>query len=312
MKNIRLITSQISDTVTRLILLPLIVTLAAGCGSPAPSPTDMAAPPTQPSSLPTDTSAPPATQPVTPTTETTATLPVTDAPALPSNILTGQHPFTSQSGGRNYLLFLPSNYGKDPAQKFPLILFLHGSGTSSSNTDMLLYEALPQILGFTPDFPFIVLSPQLTGKPGDEYWFQDKVEASVFSLLDEVTASYAVDTTRVYLTGVSIGGNGVWEYGLRHPDTFAALAPVMGFVGDTTGFHVPANICDLKNKPIWAFHGAVDTIVPLEAEQSLVDALKACDGNIQFTVYPDGDHDISGRVYQDQELYTWMLAQSLK
>jgi predicted peptidase len=191
-------------------------------------------------------------------------------------------------------------------------LFLHGSGTSSSNTDTLLFEALPQILGFTPDFPFIVLSPQLTGKPGDEYWFQDKVEESVFSLLDEATAAYAVDTTRIYLTGVSIGGNGVWEYGLSHPERFAALVPVMGFVGDTTGFHVPADICDLKDKPIWAFHGAIDTIVPLEAEQSLVDALKACNGNIQFTVYPDGDHDISGKVYQDQELYAWMLAQSLK
>ncbi len=312
MKNNNFIKRQSAITVTRLTLLLLIFMLAAGCGSPAPSPTDVAAPrPAEPPS-PTNTSAPPPAEPVTPTTEATAALPVTDTSAPASNLITGQHSFTAQSGDRNYLLFLPSNYGKDPAQKWPLILFLHGSGTSSTNTDMLLYEALPQILGFTPDFPFIVLSPQLTGKPGDEYWFQDKVEASVFSLLDEVTAAYAVDTARIYLTGVSIGGNGVWEYGLRHPDSFAALAPVMGFVGDTAGFHVPANICDLKDKPIWAFHGAIDTIVPLEAEQSLVDALKACNGNIQFTVYPDGDHDISGKVYQDQELYTWMLAQSLK
>ncbi|HNQ95353.1 MAG TPA: PHB depolymerase family esterase [Anaerolineales bacterium] len=312
MKNNNFIKRQSAITVTRLTLLLLIFMLAAGCGSSAPSPTDISAPPSTEPASPTNTSAPPATQPVTPTTEATATLPGTDTNAPQSNIITGQQSFTAQAGDRNYLLFLPSNYGKDPAQKWPLILFLHGSGTSSTNTDMLLYEALPQILGFTPDFPFIVLSPQLTGKPGDEYWFQDKVEASVFSLLDEVTAAYAVDTTRIYLTGVSIGGNGVWEYGLRHPDSFAALAPVMGFVGDTAGFHVPTNICSLKDKPIWAFHGAVDTIVPLEAEQSLVDALKACNGNIQFTVYSDGDHDISGKVYQDQELYTWMLAQSLK
>ncbi len=312
MKNNNFIKRQSAITVKRFILLPLVFMLAAGCGSSAPSPTDIAAPPSTESPSPIKTTAPPATQPVTPTTGATATLPGTDTNAPQSNIITGQHSFTAQAGDRNYLLFLPSNYGKDPAQKWPLILFLHGSGTSSTNTDMLLYEALPQILGFTPDFPFIVLSPQLTGKPGDEYWFQDKVEASVFSLLDEVTAAYAVDTTRIYLTGVSIGGNGVWEYGLRHPDSFAALAPVMGFVGDTAGFHVPTNICSLKDKPIWAFHGAVDTIVPLEAEQSLVDALKACDGYIQFTVYSVGDHDISGKVYQDQEFYTWMLAQSLK
>ncbi|HQV95516.1 MAG TPA: dienelactone hydrolase family protein [Anaerolineales bacterium] len=309
MKNNHSIKRQTANTVTRLVLLSLIFTLAAGCGSPSPN----AAVPssTQPPS-PANTAAPSPAQPVTPTTVATATLANVEATSLPSNILTGQHPFTSQSGNRHSLLFLPSNYGKDPAQKWPLILFLHGSGTSSSNTDTLLFEALPQILGFTPDFPFIVLSPQLTGKPGDEYWFQDKVEESVFSLLDEATAAYAVDTTRIYLTGVSIGGNGVWEYGLSHPERFAALVPVMGFVGDTTGFHVPADICDLKDKPIWAFHGAIDTIVPLEAEQSLVDALKACNGNIQFTVYPDGDHDISGKVYQDQELYAWMLAQSLK
>ncbi len=309
MKNNHSIKRQTANTVTRLVLLSLIFTLAAGCGSPSPN----AAVPssTQPPS-PANTAAPSPAQPVTPTTVATATLANVEATSLPSNILTGQHPFTSQSGNRHSLLFLPSNYGKDPAQKWPLILFLHGSGTSSSNTDTLLFEALPQILGFTPDFPFIVLSPQLTGKPGDEYWFQDKVEESVFSLLNEATAAYAVDTTRIYLTGVSIGGNGVWEYGLSHPERFAALVPVMGFVGDTTGFHVPADICDLKDKPIWAFHGAIDTIVPLEAEQSLVDALKACNGNIQFTVYPDGDHDISGKVYQDQELYAWMLAQSLK
>lgn len=312
MKNNHSIKRQTTNTATRLILLTLTFMLAAGCGSPAPNQINATAPSSTQPPRPTNIAAPSPTQLVTPTTVETATLADVEATALPSNIITGQHPFTSQAGDRNYLLFLPSNYGKDPAQKWPLILFLHGSGTSSSNTDMLLFEALPQILGFTPDFPFIVLSPQLTGKPGDEYWFQDKVEASVFSLLDEVTAAYAVDTTRIYLTGVSIGGNGVWEYGLSHPERFAALVPVMGFVGDTTGFHVPANICELKDKPIWAFHGAIDTIVPLEAEQSLVDALKACNGNIQFTVYPDGDHDISGKVYQDQELYAWMLEQSLK
>jgi len=211
------------------------------------------------------------------------------------------------------LLFLPANYGKDPQQQWPLILSLHGSGTRGNNIDLLKYEALPQVLEFTPDFPFIVLSPQLTDANNEDFWTRENVTESVFILLDEIQSTYAVNPKRIYLTGVSIGGNGTWAYGLQNPGRFAALVPVMGFLGDTSGFFIPDNICELKDVPIWAFHGAQDPIVPLDAEEGIVNALKACGGDVQFTIYPDGDHDISGRVYNNNpELYEWLLAQSLQ
>ena len=245
--------------------------------------------------------------------ESTATVDLlTHLMPLP-NVVTGQQAFFSQKAQRNYLLFLPSDYGKDPQQQWPLILFLHGAGTRSKNINVLKYEALPQMLDFTTDFPFIVLSPQLTDENREDFWTRDKVTGSVFVLVDEIQSTYAVDPNRVYLTGISIGGNGTWAYGLKYPDRFAALVPVMGFFGGTSGFYVPNNICDLKDVPIWAFHGAKDPIVPLDAEKGIVDTLKACGGNVQFTVYPDGDHDISGRVYDyDSGLLEWLMSQSLK
>jgi predicted peptidase len=229
-----------------------------------------------------------------------------------STDITGQHPFYSERAKRDYLLFLPDTYGEYPQKDWPLIIFLHGSGVRGDNVHNLKYEALPQILEFVPEFPFIVISPLLTDESGDELWTTEKVVSSLLIILEEVQAEYAVDPNRIYLTGVSLGGNGTWEIGLRYPDRFAALVPVMGFYGNTTTARVPDNICDLKDVPVWAFHGAKDHIVPLFAEEELVDALKACGGKVQFTIYPDGDHDVSGQTYMNTDLYEWLQNQSLK
>jgi len=248
------------------------------------------------------------TEPATPAS--TGENAVATEPASAENI--GQHPYISANTELESLLYLPGAYGKDPQRKWPLIVFLHGSGVVSSDLEDVKFEALPQILEFS-FIPTIVLSPHLKGEIGETYWIGEETIDSLFTLLDEIQAAYSVDPKRIYLTGVSIGGNGVWEIGLRYPGRFAALVPVMGFVGDTSGFRVPENICDLKDTPVWAFHGAIDPIVPLQAEEDLVNALKACGGNVQFTVYPDGDHDISGRVYNhNPEFYEWLFAQSLK
>jgi len=274
------------------------ISLLAGCASPAPVVESM------PTAVPSPAMEP--TMTLDPSATTMGTVPS-------STVETGQRAFFSEKAQRGYLLFLPAEYGKDPQKQWPLILSLHSAGTRASNIEYLKYEALPQVLSFTPDFPFIVLSPYLTNAPDEDFWVREKVTRSVFTLLDEVQSMYAVDPKRVYLTGVSLGGNGTWVYGLQNPKRFAALVPVMGFIGNTAGVYVSENICDLKDVPVWAFHGALDQIVPLEAEQMLVDALKACGGNVRFTVYPDGDHDISGRVYNNNpELYEWLLSHSLK
>ena len=104
-----------------------------------------------------------------------------------------------------------------------------------------------------------------------------------------------------------MGGNGVWQLGLRHPELFAALAPVAGYA--SYPFAVPDNICDLKDVPVWAFHGERDPYVPVEVEQELVDALNACGGEAQITVSPDMKNDVPFKVYADPALYEWLLGQ---
>ena len=107
-----------------------------------------------------------------------------------------------------------------------------------------------------------------------------------------------------------MGGNGVWTIGLRYPDYFAALAPVAGYFGWPP--EVPENICDLKDVPVWAFHGGRDDIIPVEAGQELVDSLNACGGNAQFSVSQDMKIDVRVKIYAEPELFKWLLFQAMK
>jgi poly(3-hydroxybutyrate) depolymerase len=231
-------------------------------------------------------------------------------PALTSAINPGQHEYTSEKAQFNFLLYLPLDYGKEPQKKWPLILFLHGSDLSGNDLNRLKIGELSGVLEYADDFPAIVVSPQLSGEGERQIWFQDEPTNALFTLLDEIQATYSVDPKRIYLTGSSLGGGGTWTIGLRYPDKFAALVPVMGFHGYP--FDIPGNICDLKDVPIWAFHGVNDEFVPLDAEAGLVDALRACGSDIKFTVYEDAGHDIAQRVYLNPSLYMWLFSQTLE
>jgi predicted peptidase len=124
-------------------------------------------------------------------------------------------------------------------------------------------EPLPKKLEKGNDFPFIVVSPLGDGEY--DIWAKDEMINPLFTLLEEIQTILSVDAQRIYLTGNDMGGNGVWAIGLRYPEYFAALAPVAGYFGYP--FEVPENICDLKDIPVWAFHGGRDQIIPVEAEQ---------------------------------------------
>jgi predicted peptidase len=131
------------------------------------------------------------------------------------------------------------------------------------------------------------------------------------ALLDQLQAIYAVDPKRIYLTGLSMGGYGAWEFALRYPGRFAAVVPIAG--GYEGMRSVPENICDLQSVPLWVFHGASDTTVPPSESQVLVDALGACGGDVRFTLYPGADHESSFyQAYADPELYRWLADQTLK
>ena len=113
-----------------------------------------------------------------------------------------------------------------------------------------------------------------------------------------------MDEDRVYVTGLSMGGFATWALAIRQPQRFAAVAPVCGG-GD------PSKAERIARLPIWAFHGALDETIPLDAQQQIVDALHECGGNVEFTVFPDEGHNIDADVYNDPELHEWLLAQSL-
>lgn len=231
--------------------------------------------------------------------------------------LVGQYPYSTtlpiaDSNGFvtrvdvNYLLYLPGDYGRDPHYQWPLIIFLHGASERGDDPQVITRYSIPAFLTNTLAFPFIALSPQ---SPPDSWW-SDQTDV-LDALLNQIQGTYAVDPKRIYLTGQSLGGFGAWAMALKYPARFAAVVPVASGWNFTDEF-VPANICDLKNVPIWVFHGALDESVPPDQETAMVQALQDCSGNVRFTLSPDADHlDSSNRAYADPELYEWLLAQHL-
>jgi predicted peptidase len=131
----------------------------------------------------------------------------------------------------------------------------------------------------------------------------------LLALLDNITAKYAVDTKRVYLTGLSMGGYGTWDLGLAYPERFAAIVPICGggqvitvlLASDAKGQA-------LKTLGVWAFHGGKDPVVPLEESQRMVDALKKAGvPDVKLTVYPEAQHDSWTETYKNPALYEWLL-----
>jgi predicted peptidase len=196
--------------------------------------------------------------------------------------------------GCKYLLFLPEGYGQQQ-KKWPLILFLHGSGERGDDLEKVKKHGPPKIVQTRKDFPFIVVSPQC---PEDDGW-TTRTEVLI-NLLDEIIARYDVDTERVYLTGLSMGGYGSWALASEYPDRFAAVVPICGGGNRTMSLM-------LKDVPIWAFHGGKDNAVPVEESKELVDAINARGGNAKLTIYPEAPHDSWTQTYNNQELYDWLL-----
>src|SRR6266404_4792936 len=121
----------------------------------------------------------------------------------------------------DYLLFLPKGYEPKAEKRWPLILFLHGAGERGTNVWKVATHGPPKNVTSKPDFPFILVSPQCAE---GQIWSNDQLLA----LLNEVIGTYAVDKSRVYLTGLSMGGYGTWSLGLSYPELFAAMVPICG------------------------------------------------------------------------------------
>jgi len=209
----------------------------------------------------------------------------------------------------NYLLFLPKDCDVKGAKRWPLILFLHGAGERGSDVWKVAVHGPPKEAASRPEFPFIVVSPQC---PEGQIWSNDKL----LGLLDDILRTYPVDSSRVYLTGLSMGGYGTWELGLSHPEKFAAIAPLCGggnLITSLLASFDPGSAAATRSLGVWAFHGAKDPVVPLSESQRMVDWLKGHGvAEVKLTVYPEAQHDCWTEAYHGAELYDWFLKHQRK
>jgi predicted peptidase len=197
-----------------------------------------------------------------------------------------------------YLLSLPKGYEAEAEKKWPLIVFLHGAGERGEDVQKVGVHGPPKRVREGADLPFLIASPQC---PTGEWW----TEQPVLELIDHLEKTLRVDASRIYLTGLSMGGYGTWHFATLAPHRFAAIAPVCGG-------GVPYRMREIPHLPVWAFHGAKDTVVIPDESERLVEALKK-NGNktVKFTVYPEAAHDSWTETYQNPELYEWFLSHSL-
>ncbi|MGE5630957.1 MAG: prolyl oligopeptidase family serine peptidase [Caulobacteraceae bacterium] len=197
-----------------------------------------------------------------------------------------------------YLLYLPPEYGADKAKKWPLLVFLHGAGEVGDNLELVKRYAIPRMIEAGQDFPFLVVSPQCHE---NTYW--DMHFEAMDELISDIEDKYAVDSGKIYLTGISMGGFGCFDFAMAYPGRFAAVVPVCG------GASYPELAEVIKDVPVWVFHGAIDEAVPVEESEKVVKVLRGCKGNVKFTVYPENGHDVCSLAYLHPGLFEWLLQQ---
>jgi predicted peptidase len=198
------------------------------------------------------------------------------------------------------MVYLPDSYADDPQKEWPLIFFLHGSGDCGDNLQILANNSPFMYIRKSGPLPAIIAAPLLKAKNS---LFPEEFMSGA---LDEVMKEYRVDSRRVYLTGLSLGGEAAYRFAAFRPEVFAAVMPLCAFeVNTNADFYT-----GLKNMPIKAVHGADDTIVTLSKGKRVADFAGSAGADITFTVLPGHDHDVWTDTYSDRASYDWLLQQS--
>lgn len=192
----------------------------------------------------------------------------------------------------NYLEYLP----EEPYEKLPLVIYLHGAGSRGNDLSRMNPTGPVKELQNGRTIHAAVIAPQCHG----ETWFD------LFQLLLEFIETYraksAIDPDRVYLTGCSMGAFAVWQVCISHPEWFAAAVPVCG-----GGMYWDA--ARLKNIPVWAFHGLLDTVVSPEESVKMVSAVNKNGGNAKLTVFNHNGHNAWDSAFALDELWDWLFKQ---
>ncbi len=218
----------------------------------------------------------------------------------------------------HFKIFAPKSAAKNP----PMILFLHGAGERGSDNRAQTNVGLGPVLSAQTDFPFVVVMPQcLSGR----WWSEPEMQTVALTAFEQTVAEFNGDRTRLYLTGLSMGGYGLWAIAAANPGKFAALAPVCGGIKPPFRVQLPEGTPDFNqmadpygevakkigNTPTWVFHGAADPVVPVGESQKMVEALKAIGNNVRYTEYEGVGHNSWVRAYAEPGFFKWLLMHKL-
>lgn len=196
--------------------------------------------------------------------------------------------------GFPFIAYVPENISAHPA----LIVQLHGAGERGNGADDLekvLVHGFSKVVSDDNLKDCILLMPQC---PLDSFWVA-KIE-SLKKLIDKIVDEYSVDTNRIYLCGLSMGGYGTWYTAMAYPNLFAAIAPCCG-----GGMAWNASVLKM---PIWTFHGLDDTLVSPQQTIEMINVLKVTNPNFKYNLYEGVGHDSWNKAFSS-ELLEWMLAQ---
>ncbi|MEM9587199.1 MAG: phospholipase [Planctomycetota bacterium] len=198
--------------------------------------------------------------------------------------------------GLDYWLYLPSDFSSDATEPIPLLLFLHGGGEGGSDPEKVKKHGPPKLIRQGRDFPCIVVSPQ---NPSTTQHWDDQ---QLIELVDHLIESFPVDTSRLYLTGLSRGCYGGWRLLVQNPDRFAA------YVGICGGGLAPY-AKRLAKVPVRLYHGADDPVIPVDESERMLEAHVAAGGDAKLVVYLETGHDAWTQTYENNAVFDWLFAQ---
>jgi len=214
----------------------------------------------------------------------------------------------------SYLMYVPTKY--DRTRAWPLVVMLHGLGegaffSTASPAHQLFLESCEKQ-------GFIMVAPNGRNHPdrdsqkinyGASLYMNDG-EQDVMQVIELVRKAYNIDPNRIYLTGISMGGWGTWYLGSRHPDLFAAIAPLCGWgTGELKRWKSPpVDLAGLKNMPIYAFHGEKDPVIPVSETRKMTAKLSALGAaDVTYEELPGVLHNAQDFVYNDDRVFKWFL-----
>ncbi len=203
--------------------------------------------------------------------------------------------YTETPFGMNYQIFYPED---EKTEGLPLLVYLHGAGERGVNLPHIFRHGVPKLIKEGRELPAIVLCPQC---PAEYVW--DNVVERVKGIIDAVAAEFAVQKDRICLTGSSMGGFGSFMLAKTYGGFFSAVAPI-------SGGGMSWRACNLVNTPLWAIHGALDTLVPPILSELMVNATVAAGGSARLTLLENkGHNDGIDEAYRNTEVLSWLLAQ---